>query len=80
VKIRNNDNKNSKTMVNLITPQNIGDVLNEVIKKLEEAEMILGCPGCSTGEIGEIRCEALNSVTKTREIVKNLAFYTYKLR
>ena len=67
-------------MVNIITPQNIDEVLNEVIKKLDEAEMILSCPGCSTGEIGEIRCEALNSVTKSKEIVKNLAFYTYQLR
>ena len=38
-------------MVNLITEENIREVLNTVISKLDEAEMELGSPGCSTDTV-----------------------------
>ena len=38
-------------MVNIITEENIRDVLNTVISKLDEAEMELGNPGCSTDAV-----------------------------
>ena len=38
-------------MVNIITEENIREVLNTVISKLDEAEMELGNPGCSTDTI-----------------------------
>ena len=48
-------------MVNLITEKNIRDVLKTVISKLDEAEIKLGNPGCSTDVIGSVRCQALNT-------------------
>ena len=41
-------------MVNLITEENIRDVLKTVISKLDEAEMELGSPGCSTDTVGSL--------------------------
>ena len=38
-------------MVNLITEENIREVLNTVISKLDEAEMELVSPGCSTDTV-----------------------------
>ena len=38
-------------MVTLITEENIRDVLNTVISKLDEAEMELVSPGCSTDTV-----------------------------
>lgn len=43
-------------MVNLITEENIREVLNTVISKLDEAEIELGNPGCSTDVVGSVRC------------------------
>lgn len=59
-------------MVNLITEENIREVLNTVITKLDEAEMELGSPGCSTDAVGTVRCQALNSVKKAQEGVSNI--------
>ena len=59
-------------MVNLITEENIREVLNTVISKLDEAEMELGSPGCSTDAVGTVRCQALNSVNKAQEGVSNI--------
>ena len=59
-------------MVNLITEENIREVLNTVILKLDEAEMELGSPGCSTDAVGTVRCQALNSVNKAQEGVSNI--------
>lgn len=59
-------------MVNLITEENIREVLNTVITKLDEAEMELGSPGCSTDTVGTVRCQALNSVKKAQEGVSNI--------
>lgn len=59
-------------MVNLITEENIHDVLNDVIKKLDDAKQILGCPGCSTDAVGTVRCQALNSVHTAQECVSNI--------
>lgn len=59
-------------MVNLITEENIREVLNTVISKLDEAEMELGGPGCSTDAVGTVRCQALNSVKKAQEGVSNI--------
>lgn len=59
-------------MVNLITKENIREVLNTVISKLDEAEMELGSTGCSTYAVGTIRCQALNSVKKAQEDVSNI--------
>ena len=38
-------------MVNLITEENIREVLNTVISKLDEAEMGLDSSGCSTDTV-----------------------------
>ena len=38
-------------MVNLITEENIRDVINTVISKLDEDEMELASPGCSTDAV-----------------------------
>ena len=38
-------------MVNLITEENIRDVINTVISKLDEAEMEFGNPGCSADTV-----------------------------
>ena len=38
-------------MVNLIIEENIREVLNTVISKLDEAEMELASPGCSTDTV-----------------------------
>ena len=51
-------------MVQTITNQNIDKVLNDVIKKLDEAYALLSNPGCSTEEVGKLRCQALNAVRK----------------
>ena len=59
-------------MVNLITEENIREVLNTVISKLDETEMELGSPGCSTDAVGTVRCQALNSVNKAQEGVSNI--------
>ena len=63
-------------MVNLITEENIREVLNTVISKLDEAEMELGAPGCSTDAVGTVRCQALSSVKKAQDgvsfILRNL--------
>lgn len=51
-------------MVQTITNQNIDKVLNDVIKKLDEAYALLNNPGCSTEEVGKLRCQDLNAVRK----------------
>ena len=48
-------------MVNLITEENIRDVLKTVISKLDEDEMGLGSPECSTDTVDSVRCQALNT-------------------
>lgn len=72
--------KQEKNMVKMITAENINEVLNEVIAKLDETEKILACPGCSNENVGLFRNEALNSVKKTRETVENLIHKSYLLR
>ena len=59
-------------MVNLITEENIREVLNTVISKLDEAEMKLVSPGCSTDTIGSVRCQALNAVKNAQNGVSNI--------
>lgn len=63
----------------MITSENINEVLNEVIAKLDEAEKILACPGCSNENIGLFRNEAFNSVRNAHEVVENLIHKTYLL-
>ena len=53
--MRCNQLKNT-IMVNLITEENIREVLNTVISKLDEAKMELGNPGCSTDAVDSVRC------------------------
>ena len=45
-------------MVNLITEENIREVLNTVISKLDEAEMELASP---VVQMQYVRCQALNT-------------------
>lgn len=59
-------------MVNLITEENIREVLNTVISKLDEAEMELGAPGCSTDAVGTVRCQALSAVKNAQNGVSNI--------
>ena len=59
-------------MVNLITEENIREVLNTVISKLDEAEMELGAPGCSTDAVGTVRCQALSAVKNAQNGVRNI--------
>lgn len=59
-------------MVNLITEENIREVLNTVISKLDEAEMELGGPGCSTDAVGTVRCQALSAVKNAQNGVSNI--------
>lgn len=66
-------------MVNTITPQNINDVLNEVIKKLDEAKGLVANPGCSSPEVGQFRNKVLNSLTDTIETVTDVIHKTYIL-
>lgn len=66
-------------MVQTITHQNIDKVLNDVIKKLDEAYALLNNPGCSTEEVGKLRCQALNEVRKSCEGVREIAHQTYLL-
>ena len=66
-------------MVQTITNQNIDKVLNDVIKKLDEAYALLSNPGCSTEEVGKLRCQALNAVRKSYEGVRVVAHQTYLL-
>ena len=66
-------------MVQTITHQNIDKVLNDVIKKLDEAYALLNNPGCSTEEVGKLRCQALNAVRKSYEEVREIAHQTYLL-
>lgn len=67
-------------MVKTITPININDVLNEVMSKLDESEMILGSPSCSTDSVGTFRNEALNSIRKSKEVIEYLIHNSYKLQ
>ena len=66
-------------MVQTITHQNIDKVLNDVIKKLDEAYALLSNPGCSTEEVGKLRRQALNAVRKSYEDVREIAHQTYLL-
>lgn len=69
--MRCNQLKNT-IMVNLITEENIREVLNTVISKLDEAEMELGGPGCSTDAVGTVRCQALSAVKNAQNGVSNI--------
>ena len=59
-------------MVNLITEENIREVLNTVISKLDETEMELGSPGCSTDAVGIVRCQALSAVKNAQNEVSDI--------
>lgn len=59
-------------MVNLITEENIREVLNTVISKLDEAEMELASPRCSTDAVGSVRCQALGAVKNVQNGVSNI--------
>lgn len=59
-------------MVNLITEENIREVLNTVISKLDEAEMGLDSPGCSTNAVGSVRGQSLNAVKNAQNGVSNI--------
>lgn len=64
-------------MVSTITKENINEVMCDVIKKLDDIEMNLACPGCETDEIGHLRCEALRSIQQSKEIVRNVVHKIY---
>lgn len=67
-------------MVKTITPQNIDEVLNDVIKKLDEAAGLLNNPGCSTDAVGDLRCTALNAVRNAYYGVRDVAHQTYLVK
>ena len=43
-----------------------------MFSKLDEAEIELGSPGCSTDAVGTVRCQALSAVKNAQNGVSNI--------